>query len=153
MYAASMTIFAVAGTIATAASAASPVSLISDVKVERTVTTGGRSRTVVEDPKTVLPGDRLVFSTRFRNGGSMVVNQVAVLNPLPSGVVWSGDGSPGALVSIDGGRTFGRLAELRVGTGSVSRAARPGDVTHLKWIIPAIQPGTAGTLQYRATVR
>ncbi|PCD02200.1 hypothetical protein COC42_12115 [Sphingomonas spermidinifaciens] len=140
--------------IAAAAQAAAPaVSLSSDVRREVTVVADGREKTVFEAPKSVVPGDRLIFTTRYANSGTRRADNVVVLNPLPKGVAWIGDASDGAQVSVDGGRTFGALSALRVTIGGTSRPATPADATHLRWTLAAVQPGAAGQVRYRGTVR
>ena len=51
------------------ASAQDQVSLAGGVKVERTELVGGVEQKVLAEPTDVVPGDRLVFSTSYRNGG------------------------------------------------------------------------------------
>ena len=51
--------------------AANQVALDNDVFVERVRTdAAGKQRILLEEPKTVLPGDRLVFVLNYRNGGT-----------------------------------------------------------------------------------
>ena len=57
-------------------------------------------------------------------------------------------------VSVDGGKTWGKLSQLSVTKpGASARAAEAADVTHVRWVIPVIAPGAAGTLEYHAVVR
>lgn len=139
-----------------AAIAADNVALSSTVFVEKTVADpGGRSRTILTEPKVVLPGDRLIFVLNYRNVGSAPANNFIVTNPLPGAVAFQGTADQRASVSIDGGRIWGKLAELRVreGDGSV-RSARPEDVTHVRWALTGKVPvGAQGKLSFRGIVR
>ena len=135
------------------ASAQDQVSLAGGVKVERTQLVGGVERQVLADPTDVVPGDRLVFSTSYRNAGSEAVENFVVTNPLPGAVVLAQD-DPAFLVSIDGGTSFAALSGLTVAAGpSGTRAALPADVTHIRWTLARLEPGASGSLSYNAFVR
>lgn len=130
------------------------VSLESTVKVERTTTVAGRPQTVLEAPKNVVPGDKLVFATSYKNAGAAPATKFVVTNPVPGAVAWTGDSSNGVTVSVDGGRTFGPLGAAKVrGPQGQPRAAQPADVTHLRWTLAAIAPGGSGQLLSRGIVR
>ena len=138
----------------TAIAANNAVSLSSTAMTEKTATVNGHQEIVTSEAKHVVPGDRLILATNYRNVTAQPVVHFVVTNPVPSGVVFTGESTPGAQVSVDGGRTFGPLASLRVTMASGSpRQAQPTDVTHLRWILPSIAPGASGSLKYRGIVR
>lgn len=137
----------VAAFLAVPALAQDSVALSSDVHVVRMV--DGKEQ--LDPPASVVPGDRLVFSTRYRNNGSETVNDFTVTNPLPAPVMLADNGA--FAVSVDGGATFGPLSEARVIEGDQSRAATLADVTHVRWTLPSIAAGAGGELSYFATVR
>ena len=129
------------------------VDLSSNVKVERSVTESGVSQIRLAEPEDVVPGDRLVFSTSYRNDSGEAVQNFVVTNPIPSAVALSQDDSSFE-VSVDGGKTYAPLASLSVSGGeSGPRPAEPTDVTHLRWTLASIAPGQSGTLTYHAIVR
>ncbi len=134
--------------------AADPVSLTSTVFVEKTSTgTQGRNRVVLEPPGRMSPGDRLVFMLNYRSVGTRSIGDFVVTNPMPAAVAYQGTSDPSAVVSIDGGRRWGQLSQLKVTErdGSI-RSARPEDVTHVRWTLnPAT--GSAGRLMFRGVVR
>ena len=135
------------------ASAQDQVSLAGGVKVERTELVGGFEQKVLAEPTDVVPGDRLVFSTSYRNGGSEAVDNFVVTNPLPGAVVLAQD-DPAFLVSVDGGTVFAALSGLTVAAEpSGTRAALPADVTHIRWTLARLEPGASGSLSYNAFVR
>ncbi|MFA9199596.1 MAG: hypothetical protein ACEQR8_00175 [Cypionkella sp.] len=138
-----------------AAQAAEPaVTLEGEVKLERKRTVDGVEQVELVEPAVVVPGDRLVFTTRYRNPGPAAAENFTVTNAVPAAVALADDNAAGGTVSIDGGKTWGRLAALSVAQpDGTSRPAQPSDVTHLRWIIAAIAPGALGALQYRAVVR
>jgi uncharacterized repeat protein (TIGR01451 family) len=132
-----------------------PVQLASDVLVERTVTENGQSRVVLEEPLAVVPGDTLVFVLRYENTGRQPASNFVITNPLPSAIRYSGTVDNGATVSVDGGRNWGALSELRVREADGStRAARADEVTHIRWAFAQpIAAGTSGRLMFRGIVR
>ena len=76
-----------------------------------------------------------------------------VTNPLPVGVALAADADPALTLSVDGGRTWGNLAALRVSAPDGSRrAARSSDVTHVRWTLPRIAPGEGGEVSFPAIV-
>jgi uncharacterized repeat protein (TIGR01451 family) len=138
------------------AHAADAVALDSSVFVERLVTAaGGKSRTVLEEPKIVTPGDRLVFVLQYRNTGSQPAKDFIVTNPMPGPVAYQGTNDAFAQVSVDGGRSFGALAALKVkDMDGQMRAARAEDVTHVRWALrDPIAAGGQGKLSFRGIVR
>jgi len=136
------------------AAPASPVSLVGGVKLEKTVTENGAQKTVLSEPKVVVPGDRLLFSTDYRNDGAVPVTNFVVTNPLPSAVTLAPEAAASTEVSVDGGKTWGKLADAKVSDGKGGlRAATTADVTHVRWTIAAIAAGGSGTVGYHAIVR
>ena len=141
-------------TTAAPAPAASPVTLKGDVMLEKTVTENGVSTVQLSEPKVVIPGDRLLFTTRYHNEGAQPVTNFVVTNPLPSAVALAADGATGNEVSVDGSKTWGQLASLKVtGSEGAERAATAADVTHIRWTIAQIAPGASGEVQYHGIVR
>lgn len=134
---------------------ASPLELVGYVKLEKVTTDAdGQRRVEWIEPEVVVPGDRLVFGTRFANRGTDPIERFVVSNPVPPSVRVDAGIDPATLVSVDGGRTWGPLAELQMTqTDGLSRPALPGDVTHIRWVLPQIRPGESGTLEFPATVR
>ncbi len=139
-----------------AAQATNDVALTSSVFVEKSVPQAdGHARLILEEPRVVVPGDKLVFVLAYKNLGGKPATDFVVTNPMPGAVAYQGTGDAGALVSIDGGRTWGTLATLKVrkADGSV-RAAYPEDVTHVRWAMKSPIPvGAAGKLSFRGVVR
>lgn len=146
--------FATAGATAWAA-AEKPVELVGYVKLEKVTTTPAGERQVEwVEPERVVPGDRLIFGTRFANRGTVPIERFIVSNPVPPSVRIAGELDPAVLVSVDGGKTWGPLAALTVPQPDAApRAALPDDVTHVRWVLPQIAPGEAGALEFPVTVR
>ncbi|WP_106639447.1 DUF11 domain-containing protein [Allosphingosinicella vermicomposti] len=135
---------------------ANNVQLESQVFVERIVTgPDGKEQTALQEPKVVTPGEKLVFELNYKNTGSKPADDFVVTNPMPAAVSYAGGESDGSVVSVDGGKTWGPLASLKVaGTDGVERAAQASDVTHVRWTFAqAIPAGAQGKLTFRGTVK
>lgn len=136
--------------------AQSPVELESDVYVERLVAASdGRKSRIIEKADHVLPGDELIFVLSYENTGAAPAHNFAVTNPLPRTVAFREAADRNALVSVDGGKNWGRLDALRVARNNGrTRPAKPRDVTHIKWRFRnGLASGTTGKLVFRGTVR
>ncbi len=136
--------------------AANTVALSSEVFLERTISEAdGKPKVVLLAPKVVTPGDRLIFILNYHNVGATPASNFVITNPLPEAVSYQGTADPAALVSIDGGKVWGPLLALRVQEADgTSRAARPEDVTHVRWAMKnAIPAGAQGKLSFRGLVR
>ena len=137
-----------------ALAAPATVSLDSTIKLDKVTTENGQARHELVAPQKVVPGNHLLFMTSYRNTGDKPVDNFVVTNPVPSAVALESAGADNFQVSVDGGKTWGKLAQLSVSpVGGSVRAAQAGDVTHVRWVIPMIAPGASGTLQYHAVVR
>lgn len=136
------------------AAPAQPIELKSDVKVERIVTENGQQRRILAEPKVVVPGDRLVIATLYRNIGGTPLKDFVVTTLVPQGVTLEPESVGTIEVSVDGGAAWGKLAALTVADGQGGkRPAEAGDITHLRWTLATVAPGGKGTLTYYAKVR
>ncbi|WP_373475659.1 hypothetical protein [Sphingorhabdus sp.] len=141
---------------ASIAAAATPLQLSSDVFVERTISRNDGTKTVVlEKPKMVTPGDNLVFVVRYKNVSTATANNFVVTNPLPAAVTFDGTSDGLEVVSIDGGKSWGLLGNLRIAKeNGATRAAQRSDVTHIKWNLnQPLTAGAEGKLIFRGVVK
>ena len=140
----------------THAFAANQVALDNNVFVERVSTDAqGKQRILLEEPKVVVPGDRLVFVLNYRNAGAQPADKFVITNPMPSAVRFADAGDTRPLVSVDGGKQWGLLADLSVPMiDGTHRAAQPADVTHVRWAFQKPIPvGGTGKLMFRGVVK
>lgn len=156
----------------------SGVTLSSEAKVERVITAAdGSERVEMRSPKDVIvtPGDRIVFTLSYENKGAEPATGFRATNPMPGAIQFISAAEDWAMVSVDGGKTFGKLASMqlteRIETDAVydeetgakisdavsrdeTRPARAQDVTHVRWIFSdAIAPGAKGSVSYRGVVK
>lgn len=142
-----LAILAAAAPLALAApAAANPnVALDSAVFVERGSPTSGK---LLEPASRLSRGDRVVYIVNwYRMGGA---GSFTVTNPLPRSVAYQGSANGEEQVSVDGGKTWGKLGALRIG----SRIATPEDVTHVRWQVDHRRAALgSGRIAYSAIVR
>lgn len=136
--------------------ASSSLELSSDVFVERTETQeDGSSKSVLNKPTTVIPGDNLVFVVKYTNASKSPASNLLVTNPLPAPVIYNGSADGDEEVSVDGGKSWGSLNTLVVKKADgTSRTALMSDVTHVRWTIKeTLDAGSSGKLIFRGIVR
>jgi len=119
--------------------AQTPVTIDRAVYVER-ATNGTRS---IEPATTLQRGDKVVLVLAWQ--ASSANRGFTVSSRIPPTLLFQRAGNDSVEVSVDGGRNWGALDHLRIG----SRAAAPEDVTHLRW--KAKTP--AGRMTFSAIVR
>ena len=124
-----------------AAWAQGPAKLDSAVYVERS---RGQVRSLVPADK-LSRGDRVVTILSWQQGRR---EGFTLVNPVPRPIAYQGSAHDDEQVSVDGGRTWGRLGELTIG----SRLATTEDVTHVRW---RVSPARAaeGRIAYSGIVR
>lgn len=113
----------------TAYAAPGAVVLKGDVKVETTVVEKGVERIVLAAPKVVVPGNRLLFSTSYRNESAAPVQNFVVTNPVPEGIAVAAPDAASLTVSVDGGKTWGKLGALRTATPTATTSAICGSIS------------------------
>lgn len=141
----------------------SPVTLTSDVKIERVETdASGKETVTLHAPKSVVvvPGDKVLFTLEVKNTGAQPAAGFRATNPMPGPVQFVSVSEDWAEVSVDGGTNWGKLAALKVksvpadGSAPVERAADLADVTHVRWIFPdTIAPGGTRKISYRGVIK
>lgn len=125
---------------------ASPsVATDSAVFIERVHNDNGRH---LEPADRLIRGDRVVtILSWYRMGGD---GGFVITNPMPRRIAYQESAAGNEEVSVDGGRTWGRLGALRIG----ARIATPEDVTHVRWRIPAGHAARGqGHIAYSGIVR
>lgn len=124
------------------ASASPAVTTDSAVFVERIEPGNTRS---LEPASRLSRGDRVVTVVSWKRLGGD--GGFTITNPMPRAISYQSSAHDGEEVSIDGGRSWGRLEELRIG----QRMATPEDVTHVRWRVSA--RAARGQIAYSGIVR
>src|SRR6478609_2375929 len=125
---------------AAAAAQERPIKLQSDVKLIRPAQQQGEAPELVA-PEGVVPGDTLVFTTSYRNEGASAVNNFVIVNPVPTDLVLTDEAASSTEVSVDGGKNWGRLADLKiVKDDGEERPATIEDITHMRWVFASVAP-------------
>ncbi|MDE2302503.1 MAG: hypothetical protein KGK11_08070 [Sphingomonadales bacterium] len=124
------------------------VMLDSAIFIEHSGAAHGTPSRMIEPAQNFTRGERVVtlvsWTVAAGRGGFTVVNA------LPPTLAWQKSADGTEEVSVDGGRNWGRLEDLRVGT----RRATPEDVTHVRWHISPQQALVgAGRIAYAGFVR
>lgn len=125
------------------------------VSVE-TTDVGGKTTTKLVPAGKVVPGNEVLYVVTVKNLGKQPVDKLSVDNPVPQHMSYVPESAAGeralALVSVDGGKTYGDLAVLRIaGADGKLRPAQAGDVTHLRWTLGyALQAGEQGKVSFKA---
>jgi len=144
----------------------SNVKIESKILVERSAKdASGKEITKTFKPSEVkvVPGDKLVFVNSYQNTATSAFSGFVVNNPIHSAVTFTDVSESWALVSVDGGKSYGKLTGLTVtdkATGedgvekNINRPAQPKDVTHIRWAFAKpIAPGASGEVRFRGVVK
>ena len=106
----------------------------------------------------VVPGDEVIYTTRYANVGEDEAENVVISNPIPEHMRLQprsafGDGAT-VVYSVDGGVTFGAPETLEiVQDDGTRRPASVADYTHVRWVFDrAMPPGERGTVGFRAVL-
>ena len=111
---------------ATVASAQSLVQIDREVFVERSLERDGRTQRLLEPADTLQSGDTVVLMLAWRSPQD---KPFTISSRVPRSLAFRASGGDQPEVSVDGGRNWGTLAELRVR----GRPATSTDVTHVRW--------------------
>lgn len=107
----------------------------------------------------VVPGDVVLYRTRYLNRGGDAAEQVVIRNPIPEHMVYVMGSAFGELAqvdfSVDGGESFAAPELLRVPDGEGGqRAAAAADFTDIRWILErGLAPGEDGQVGFRAQLQ
>lgn len=139
---------------ALAAQAAPTLVIVNEQQQDKVVEEHGLKRHVLVTPAKVVPGDHMVYSLTYKSSYTQPLTKVVLSDPIPTGTVLDDDGTGNYEVSVDGGKNWGKLAQLTLDDGKgARRPAQASDATHVRWVIETIAPGASGHVSFRAVVR
>ena len=127
----------------TAAHANSGVKLSRAVFVERVADNGQRE---IAPARQFRKGDTVILMVEWN--GARAKDAFTVSSPIPPSLSFKRSSLPAQSVSVDGGRKWGLIGNLRIRDEFGERMATVEDVTHLRW---QIAPGDAGQKNGRIT--
>ena len=99
----------------------------------------------LEPASTLSRGDRVVLVMQWQDHKR--AQPFTLASRIPETLSYQRSGDDAVEVSVDGGRRWGRLSDLRRG----QRAAQPEEVTNLRWHVGARD--TSGMRSFSAVVR
>jgi uncharacterized repeat protein (TIGR01451 family) len=142
---------------------ASPQISIQQLSEKEVVERQGDKNVIKRVPATsVDPGQKLIFTIRYRNRGSSAARNVVLDNRLPDNAIYlagsaSGKGAE-VTFSSDGGQTYAAANRLRYqfvdrSGKTVTINAKPEHYTHVRWTVVNIEAGEAGQVSYAVRVK
>ena len=102
----------------------------------------------------VTPGDRILYTTSFKNNGAEASDNIIITNPIPVHTRYLDGSAKGEhcviTFSIDGGRVWGDAKTLKVRQKDGQfRAATAADYTHIRWKYNrALQPAEKKSISF-----
>ncbi|GGR99584.1 hypothetical protein [Deinococcus sedimenti] len=138
--------------------------LTQDLVKRSTDSSGKTVETIIDSPKTVLPGDVLREQVTLRNVSGRRLGQLNVNVPIPRGTEFSVLTTPATdrwtvSYSIDGGKTFSAQPRRTVTTTengqSVTRQqpAPPTTYTNVRWTLTSMNPDETLKFSFRVKVK
>ncbi|MCD0164914.1 hypothetical protein [Deinococcus sp. 12RED42] len=132
--------------------------------VKRTVANGKTTETIVENPKTVLPGDLLREQVTLVNTSGRRTGQLLVNVPVPKGTEFLELTTPNTdrwkvQYSIDGGKAYSvaptRTVSVTENGRTVTRqvAAPLSAYTNVRWTVTSMNPDESLKLSFRVKVK
>ena len=127
-------------------------------KIQVTIDEAGEEVTELVPAETVTPGERVVYTTSFRNTGAEPADNVVITNPISENLLYV-EGSafgPGLDLefSVDGGESFASADALTVVDDAGERGATPEDYTHIRWSLPgSLDAGAQGVMRFTAILK
>jgi uncharacterized repeat protein (TIGR01451 family) len=124
-------------------------------KEEVTVSPTGETERRLVPAATVVPGDDVIYTITFTNTSDETADNIVITNPLAGELTYV-EGSafgPGTIIefSVDGGINYAARSDLTVTEDGEVRPARPGDFTHIRWVMQnELQAGAQGLARFRA---
>ena len=127
--------------------AQSPIEITSDVnELVLFMDKDGKEQRQILPAEEITPGDRILFTSSFKNKGKEATENVMITNPIPAHTRYLEGTAKGEnciiTFSVDGGKVWGDAKTLKVRQKDGEyRAATAADYTHIRWnYTPALQP-------------
>jgi uncharacterized repeat protein (TIGR01451 family) len=114
-----------------------------------------------EPAQTIIPGDRVIYTMKFKNVGAENTDDVTINNAIPENMMLVAGTMGGAeadiLYSVDNGQSYDLPENLKVPDETEEGQMRPAiarDYTNIRWRLKnSVTPGEEGEVFYRAEVK
>ncbi len=105
----------------------------------------------------VVPGERVVYSINYYNDKAQAAEDIVLVMPVPKEVEYLERSAETPIAtaefSADGGNSFASRDRLTVRGATGTRPATASDITHIRWTVASIAPGTSGELIYKGRLK
>lgn len=119
-----------------------------------------QGKTVLQliEPSNMVPGDTVVYLTKYHNTTNQIINNVVITNPIPKHLVYTShtakQNQTVVTYSIDSGETFKTTDKLIIQTtNNEQRPASPKDYTHVRWTIDSVAIHGKGSVRFSAKLK
>ncbi len=140
--------------------ASKPISITSQVnELIKQTNDQGQVQLVAIAPDSIVPGDRVLYTTRFHNKGAEVSDSITITNPIPQQVSYLAGSAQGKncdiVFSADGGKSWGKPEQLKVQMADGQwRAAQASEYTHIRWQYQSVlSPQQSSEISYQAHLK
>lgn len=137
-----------------------PVTITSQVnELVQQLDAQGQAQLVAIAPDSIVPGDRILYTTRFQNNGVEASDNITITNPIPQQVSYLEGTARGdycdIVFSADGGNSWGKPEQLKVRMADGQwRVAQAGEYTHIRWQYQSeLAAQQSGEISYQAKLK
>ncbi len=119
----------------------------------------GQPKWVAVAPDSIVPGDRILYTTRFHNNGVESSDNITITNLIPAQVSYLAGTAQGKdcdiVFSVDGGKSWGKPEQLQVRAADGQwRAAQASEYTHIRWQYQSVLAAQQGSnVSYQAHLK
>lgn len=115
----------------------------------------GESVVQLVKPTQIVPGDTVVYTTKYFNQRDQELTNVVIENPIPQHLVYiqntANQKGISVRYSVDKGQTFGLANKLMVQQAEGEfRLATVADYTHIRWVISMVGLGEKGFVSFKS---
>ena len=110
------------------------------------------------EPTAVVPGDMIVYITKYHNTGNSTAENVVITTPIPKDTAYVGGSAvreqTTVTYSVDGGKHYDSPENLAIiGEDGIKHPATANDFTHIRWTLKSVAQDGQGSVSFHAKVR
>ncbi|RVU85727.1 DUF11 domain-containing protein [Leucothrix sargassi] len=140
--------------------AAAPIELSSTVQeLISVVDEQGKTQFKAVAADAVVPGDRILYTTTFKNNSDKASDKIVITNPIPKNTRYLNGTAKGEhsviTFSVDNGKSWGTPQSLKVTQkDGTARAAEASDYTNIRWEYRrSLQPAEVETVSFQTQLK